>query len=244
MPERLEALREYWNSPEVASSPYIGVRYQPIAWTPDDQESTTDNPLWEIVRWLPASREWGGYRWRPEAHPLVADFEGFNHYSRFELCQRYAWSIPTPGDVAWMRRVLDGRGVVEVGAGTGYWTWQLEQVGVDIIAYDPHPPAPDNPYCTGGPYTEVLPGDATVAADHPDRALLLVWPPPDDPCAHQALTAYKGDLVVYAGMADCCADSAFYDLLDEEWEEESTAPDHVAWAGTHCWLAAYRRWEH
>jgi len=33
MPERLEALREYWNSPEAASSPYIGVRYQHYTWS-------------------------------------------------------------------------------------------------------------------------------------------------------------------------------------------------------------------
>lgn len=160
-----------------------------------------------------------------------------------KLATRYAWSIISPGDVAWLVEQLNGRAVVEVGAGTGYWAWQLEQAGVDVAAYDPHPPADDNPYCKAGTYTTVLRDDASAVKHHQDRALLMVWPPYGGEHARHALSVYEGDLLIYAGegWGGCTADDGFYELLDAEWDEVSVAPQHVTWWGIHCRLAAYRR---
>jgi hypothetical protein len=163
--------------------------------------------------------------------------------SRDHLASRYAWSIITPGDVAWMTGLLDGRSVVEIGAGSGYWAWQLEQAGVDVAAYDPHPPADDNRFCKHGMYTTVLQDDATAVRHHQDRALLMVWPPYGGEHARHALSLYTGDLLFYAGESHggCTADDEFYGLLAAEWDEVSVSPHHVTWSGIHCQLAAYRR---
>lgn len=162
---------------------------------------------------------------------------------RTALATRYAWSIISPGDVDWMAGVLGGRGVVEVGAGSGYWAWQLEQAGVSVAAYDPHPPAEDNNYCKHGPYTTLLSAGAEAAAEHPDRALLMVWPPYDGEHAAHALSVYKGELLIYAGEPEggCTADDGFYRLLESEWTVLSEAPQHVTWSGIHCYLTAYLR---
>jgi hypothetical protein len=163
--------------------------------------------------------------------------------SRERLAKHYAWSIITPGDVAWTAEQLDGRAVVEVGAGTGYWAWQLEQAGVDVAAYEPNPPGDDNGFCKGGPYTTVLVDDASAVKHHQDRALLMVWPPYGGEHARYALSLYEGDLLIYAGEAwgGCTADDGFYELLEAEWEQVSVAPKHVTWWGIHCQLAAYTR---
>jgi len=62
----------------------------------------------------------------------------------------------------------------------------------------------------------VLPGDERVAARFPDRALLLVYPPPGDMAA-RALAAYAGPAVVYVGegRGGANASDAFLDALED-----------------------------
>ncbi|MFE9735450.1 hypothetical protein ACFYO9_33905 [Streptomyces sp. NPDC005863] len=248
----ISQLRAAWEQEGAGARRYSSHRspYRPIASSEQDQ-TTPDgvtNPLWDVVRWMPAEPDWHDGRLEPtytylafdkgEAARLDAIGAG-----RQGLATRYAWSIISPGDVTWIADQLAGRSVVEIGAGTGYWAWQLEQAGIDVAAYDPHPAAEDNTYCKAGPYTTVLRDDATAVKHHQDRALLMVWPPYGGEHARHALSLYEGDLLIYAGESwgGCTADDEFYELLDAEWNEVSVAPQHVTWWGIHCRLAAYKR---
>ncbi|MGW5175844.1 hypothetical protein ACWERY_15965 [Streptomyces sp. NPDC004082] len=249
----IERLQAAWREPDAGRRRFgsSASPFRPIAGSDQDQ-TTPDgvaNPLWEAVRWMPAEPYWNT---ATELQPTFASGAfGRSTFleleqvgaSREHLATTYAWSIVSPGDVAWMTEQLDGRSVVEIGAGTGYWAWQLEQAGVDVAAYDPHPPADDNSYCKAGPYTTVLQDDATAVKHHQDRALLMVWPPYGGAHAGHALSLYEGDLLIYAGEGHggCTADDTFYELLDAEWDEASVAPRHVSWWGIHCRLAAYQR---
>lgn len=247
--EIVAELRGAWAQPGAGLRRYgSGPPMRPIGGSPEDQRvpDGVSNPYWQIVRWMPADCDGG--RLNPTflygvfgaAASVRLDALGA---PRRHLATRYAWSIISPGDVAWMVETLDGRGVVEVGAGTGYWAWQLEQAGVDVAAYDPHPPAEGNVYCKAGPYTTVLPDGASAAGRHPERALLMVWPPYGGGHARHALSVYGGDLLLYAGegWGGATADDGFYELLDAEWAQVSVAPRHVTWWGIRCELAAYRR---
>src|SRR5262249_45616428 len=89
-----------------------------------------DNPYWEIVRQLPSVRE-AGQGICPDG--FARGLPGGHHL----LTKRYSWAIPSPGDIAWLARILRGRGLVEIGAGSGYWVWQATQAGIDAIAYEP-----------------------------------------------------------------------------------------------------------
>lgn len=107
--------------------------------------SHTDNPLWEIVRRIPdGSLGYPGQPWAPTTSGLVYDGEDWHRDdtlpSRTMLCRGFSWAIPSPPALDWLVWHLDGRGVVEVGAGMGYWAWQLTQLGVDVVAYDKAPP--------------------------------------------------------------------------------------------------------
>ncbi|WP_253194828.1 hypothetical protein [Streptomyces sp. MP131-18] len=243
------ALRDAWREPGAGQPLYgSGPPLRPIAESEEDQliPSGGSSPLWEIVRWMPAEPD--GQALSPTslseafARPLAFRLDVLGA-SRHALATRFTWSIISPGDVAWVVAQLEGRAVVEIGAGTGYWAWQLQQAGVDVAAYDPHSPGEDNRYCTAGPYTTVLVEDASAVKRHPDRALLMVWPPLGGEHARHALSVYEGDLLLYAGegLGGCTADDAFYKMLNAEWELTSVAPRHVTWSGIHCELAAYRR---
>lgn len=245
-------LQTAWQEPTAGLRQFGAGRsdYRPIAGTDQDQivPKGVSNPLWDAVRWMPAEPDWNGNNLEP-TYPYLAFSKATGTEltemgaDRQRLATRYAWSIISPGDVTWMLQQLDGRAVVEIGAGTGYWAWQLEQAGVDVAAYDPHPPGEDNMYCTAGPYTTVLQDDATAVKHHQDRALLMVWPPYGGEHARHALSVYEGDLLIYAGESwgGCTADDGFYELLEAEWDEVSVAPQHVTWWGIHCRLSAFTR---
>jgi hypothetical protein len=214
-----------------------------------DQEipAGTSNPYWEIVRRMP-TRNFYGSSAEPDGSWMTNDVYVLKSahdfgLDRSALCARYAWSVPTPGDITWLVGMLDGCGVVEIGAGSGYWAWQMAQAGIDVIAYDPEPPGPENRYNQHRVYHPVQIGDALCAADHPDRALFLCWPSYGDPWAAQALAAYRGDLLLFAGEGGggCTADDDFFAMLDKDWEEVSSAPRHVTYWGIHCRLGAWTR---
>lgn len=215
-----------------------------IAGSKQDQVTPEgiENPLWEIVRHTPGTTSWHGSRIEPDGFHAMMQSE-FNQIGRNELATRFSWSIPSPGDMVWLAKVLNGRGVVEIGAGSGYWAWQMTQVGIDVIAVDPHPPGPDNRYVKHALYHPVVPGDDGNAAYYPQRALMLCWPPYTDPVATDALKAYTGDLLIYIGEGDggCCADDDFFRLLNDEWDEIEESPFHVTWSGIHCYMTAYQR---
>lgn len=234
-------LQTAWQQPDAGRRAFgTGTPFRPIANSAEDQTSPASvyNPLWDIVRWMPAEPPWHGGTLEPTYTLMAFDRTTGSRLteigaSRDHLATRYAWSIISPGDVTWMVEQLGGRPVIEIGAGTGYWAWQLEQAGVDVAAYDPNPPGEDNKYCKAGPYATVLQDDASAIKHHQDRVLLMVWPPYGGEHARHALSVYEGDLLLYAGESHggCTAD----------WDKTSIAPGHVTWWGIHCELAAYRR---
>lgn len=241
---------------ELAAQPVERQRYgslpprRALAGGPGDQPipAGVQNPFWEIVREIPGEQDFLGRGF--EANAFWTDYsrDVMNRayragLERSALCARYSWSIPSPGDVTWLAGQLDGQGVVEIGAGSGYWAWQLRQAGVDVVAYDPHPPGPENKFNQHRLYTDVLVGDDSAAANHPDRALMLCWPSYEDPFAKQALHAYQGDTVIYIGEGEggCCADDRFHRILDRDFGEPEYSPWHVNWFGIHCYLRVSRR---
>lgn len=219
-----------------------------LAGSIHDQQPVGDNPLWEIVRHLPLDphvRALGdsNHAVEVDGFPTIREGAGRNRYpvGRLQLCKTYAWSIPSPGDIAWIKDKLDGRAVVEIGAGTGYWAWQLSQAEVDVRAYDREPGV--NHFCGGVAYHPVLQGGPEAAASYPTRALLLCWPPYGSSMATESLKAYAGDLVISIGEPEggCTGDDEYFALLGKEFEEIGNSPSHVTYSGIHCWVTAYRR---
>lgn len=143
-----------------------------------------------------------------------------------------------------------------MGSGTGYWAWQLSQLGVDVLAYDAYPPAlstenyhhcprNENRELTGehgNSYFPVQTGTPEILAQHADRTLFLCWPPYDEPMAAECLQHYAGNRLVYIGEGDggCTGDDAFHEMLEQEWEEVAS---HrlIQWEGIHDWATVYDR---
>lgn len=223
----------------------------PIAGGPYDQYDALDNPMWDLVRWFPTVNDGCHCTKLPKVHLPYADIDAkiltaFNvaGIDRYGLCTAFAFSICTPGDLTWIKQLIGARGIVEIGAGRGYWAYMLEQAGVTVHPYDMHVPG-DTSYFfnTSGTFTDVHRGDHNAVRDHDSDVLFMSWPSYDEPWAYEALRAYRGDMVIYAGEGDggCTADDAFHDLLESDWTWLSTSSKHMTWWGIHDTLTAYVR---
>lgn len=160
---------------------------------------------WNRLAW--GVRELGS----PEA--FVARF--FEPQNR--LRRQYAWAIPTEPAI---RAIAAFSPLVEIGAGTGYWTWLLRQAGADVIPYDAIPWRADRLQerhnAFHGPnrsFVHVEEGGPEKAASHADRCLFLCWPPRDD-MAERCLEYYAGSSVIHVGAPGLTGSARFYEMLN------------------------------
>lgn len=157
-----------------------------------------------------------GLGWRP--HP-GCDTEGV----RRGLQTHYSWAVPNDAALDAIAE-HSPNGVVEIGAGGGYWAKLLRARGVDVIAYDPDPDGgTPNANGQGGwhdgtRWSEVLLGDHTSVTGHPDRTLFLCWPSYDWAWTDQVLDLYEGSTVVYVGEGHggCTGTERMHRLLGGE----------------------------
>lgn len=119
---------------------------------------------------------------------------------RRELASLFSWAIPTDEALGLLARHAP---LVECGAGTGYWLALLRARGVDAIGFDRARPGRRNAYHRGRRrrWTAVQRMDSAEAArKHPERTLVLCWPPyQDDKASYEVLRAYRGDTVIHIG---------------------------------------------
>lgn len=128
---------------------------------------------------------------------------GRRHPVRQRLVRRYAYGIPND-DALEAIASASPAGVVEVGAGTGYWARLLHERGVDVVAYDRWPPGSGgNEYVDDdSQWFPVWEGDERAVAGHPDRTLLLVWPTWNETWPAEAVAAFYaagGATLVFVG---------------------------------------------
>lgn len=161
---------------------------------------------------------------------------------RVYMPHQYAWAIPNAEALLELKKYEP---IVEAGAGTGYWASLLKKMGVDIIAYDIVPvPAKNNAwhFRANKSWAEVLAGDETIVAEHPDRTLFVCWPPGDDPFAFNALSKYRGKTFIYIGEGPGGANGNrdFFTLLAKDWKLKNVVVI-PQWPGIYDAMCVYER---
>lgn len=160
-----------------------------------------------------------------EGNPLLQAYEqvggssGAEGADRDALIACYGFSVPTDEALRLVARFAP-EGVVEVGAGTGYWARMLHGTGVDVVAYDIEPPpSPANRWFAGSTlWYPVGAADETVVDLHAERTLVMVWPTRHEAWAAQAAERFHavgGCHLVYVGEGPGgrTGDDSFHALL-------------------------------
>ena len=158
------------------------------------------NPLLELHR-----------RTEGRLDPRGADLE--------TLIARYGFAVPSTEALQVIARAAPA-GLVEVGAGTGYWARLLSDSGVDVVAYDLFPPPSSANRWFAGSHTwfPVAAADETVVTHYGERALLLVWPTRKEAWAARAAQLYHavgGHRLLFVGekAGGRTGDDAFHAML-------------------------------
>lgn len=210
-----------------------------------------ENPYLDLMELLtapaPSEVEPAGHPGRPTPVSLPPGLAALLDLTqrRRELVALFAWAIPNSDALGAVARFAP---ILECGAGMAYWTALLRAHGVDAVAYDARPPGgvSANEYHPAGrrPWVSVRPA-ASVAAvrSHPDRTLLLCWPPYDDEAAsYSVLRAYRGDVLLYIGEGSggATGTARFHRELALNWSllEQVDVP---RWPWTSDRLLIYRR---
>lgn len=111
--------------------------------------------------------------------------------------------------------------LVEIGAGTGYWTALLRAAGADILATDLVDEGSPGYGLTVGVHSRVLALDAAAAVKaHPDRAVFCSWPTRDSEwCTDAASQISRGGLfaLIARERGGTTASDSLYDLLENKF---------------------------
>jgi hypothetical protein len=152
-----------------------------------------------------------------------------HHLREFELresfIKRYGFAILTREAIEAIRPYAP---LLEIGAGSGYWAYELRNYGIDVIATDSQHEAFgwfrsenvkqgrwDKTYVEIEQLTSV-----EAVRKYPNRNLLVVWPSYRESWAADALGLFTGQVVVYMGeWGSACAEDRFFDLLDQGFSD-------------------------
>ena len=163
--------------------------------------------------------------WRTASEKFEADAEMTDEQSleqwvrRDYFIQYFAWAVPSLEVLLLITHFAQGRGILEVGAGSGLWSALLTGLGAKVVATDKHPRDRTKSFCNVHEYDA-----ATAIARFPTcETLLLVWPLgqlSDSHCdramSDRALEAFRGKRVVYVGesFSGCMASDQFFGMLE------------------------------
>lgn len=111
--------------------------------------------------------------------------------------------------------------ILEVGAGAGYWAYELQKLGCDVIATDPAPLSccpmvtPERIWTPAEPLTAL---QALEKYGVEDRTLMMVWPSWQGEWTGEALRQYLemgGQKLIYCGepRGGCTGNAELHDLM-------------------------------
>lgn len=165
-------------------------------------------------------------------------FGGVTSNERRDYVQKYAWAIPSEESIEAM--VEFSPKYVEIGAGKGYWARALTEAGARVDAYD------DGSWNYSDDWFPVKKGGPEKAGEHPDSALLLVWPPREGSMGQDAVDSYLdhgGQKLVYVGEGKYGATGTrpFHETVEARFTPiRKRAPIHV-WEGLSDSINFYER---
>lgn len=157
-----------------------------------------------------------------------------------EAQESYAFAIPCFPILDVIRKFSSG-GVLELGAGSGYWSYLLGKLDVDVVAVDRI--VANNMYGFKKLWYQVTDrnaNDAVADPVHANRTLLLCWP--DDDWAARCLKLSSQSCLAYVGRPNCdgTGGGILKAELLENWEvaEEHPMPN---WLWDNTRLVIYQK---
>jgi hypothetical protein len=170
---------------------------------------------------------------------IVGSFMG-SHAFREVFTDVLSFSIPTTEALASIAKFTNGMSIVEYLAGTGYWSWLLQnEFNVKVICTDK-----TNERFTVSQYKTFLPVlRKRIGKPIADTVSFISWVPYTSSIALPFLQKMSPDsklVWIGEGYGGCCADDKTYEYLDSSFECVESVP-LVQFPGLHDNLYLYRK---
>jgi hypothetical protein len=168
---------------------------------------------------------------------MVEDFVSV-FSTREKYIEQFGFVLLTREVLITLANQLQGKKVVDVGAGSGYLSAELEKRGVDIIASDM-----GGMECLQYRIRRVIKrdheGDSLRLLPGNYDAVIMCWP--HGSFAARVITMMKsGQTLIYEGegQGGCTANDDFFDILDKRWRAQDRQTKelnkrHVQFSGIH-----------
>jgi hypothetical protein len=174
-------------------------------------------------------------------------FSVWNLEHRDKLRKEFSYSVADDETVSTVASYCRDKPLIDIGAGTGYWSYLLDQMGIECHAYDTEPY--ENIYCNGHWYNVVKGAPEDIKArNYTSANVFLSWPPYSDPLAEEALKLYL-DLAdpgyfIYIGESrgNATGDDGFFDLLESSCYK-LRAIQNPHYSGLHDQVEIYKKLE-
>ena len=136
--------------------------------------------------------------------------------------------------------------LLEIGAGSGYWAYELNNAEVPCVATDPEPYS-----CVRTDLEALwlpvvrLSADEAIKRYGAGRALLAVWPSYNqDWCAAALEQHHAADgqwaIIAHEGVGNCIGNDRMFDVLARDWVSHRIV-ELPQWSGIRDYLEIFRR---
>lgn len=159
-----------------------------------------------------------------------------SYITRNYFVNKYSWAVPSFKCLYKIKKL--NIPILELGAGSGYWSYLLSQIDITVVAYDMHY------HKFSHRWFNVQYGSIEKIKNYSNCALLLCWPPISN-FAYDALRNYtkcKGHILIYIGeeMGGCTANDKFFQYIKKFWKLQEKL-DIPRWNLTHDAMFIYTR---
>jgi hypothetical protein len=181
--------------------------------------------------------------WALEIHKSVPQSKyGLGAFALREwYTDNLAWAIPSRDAVSEIAR-FSAYNIVEIGAGSGFWSLLLSLAGAKVAAYDAdEQPWPERFYGV----KSIQKGQASEVAGRfgPRSTLFLCWPPSWNDMSYESIVSFGGNRLVYIGEGKdgCTGSYKFHEELERGWQERMPKNQIPCWPGIHDRVHFYER---
>lgn len=167
------------------------------------------NPYYDYWSWSCQELEWAG----PD--PGTINVRTSHHILPIFM-HHFGCVVPSYESLEVIRQTADGRKVLEVGSGNGYWAYMLRRMGVSVTAVDNLQSEYRTLWISD---TAIQDGEKYLNAEKgaKDAVLLLVYPIVGMDFTSKILKAYQGNVICVAGTQNRNGYTAFRDQTIDEF---------------------------
>lgn len=184
------------------------------------------NPYFDFWTWSCKNLEWCGPCPEAEKRPQ-------SHHVLPVLMHHFGCAVPSYESLEILRIIADGRVVVDMGSGNGYWAFMLRQHGVDVKPVDNAQSEWRANWVSDTTITDGSKWLTKNSAGGKDLVLLMVYPVVgggagggvEGGFTRDLMKAYQGDTVAVVGTQNGNGYTSFRDMTFDEY----MAREHPQW---------------